>query len=179
MCRRPNPVPARLRTMNRFEEKRCQIESTLATIADDLPLLVRDIMTPAPSCITVEATLLDIVRVYQARQFRHLLVTGAHHKVLGVVSDRDVLRFFGPHRPSDEQLSEITAGDVMSTDLVTIGCDATIAKAIDLLLDQGINCLPVESDSRLVGILTTTDLYILLQILLERRPSRVRELVGA
>jgi CBS domain-containing protein len=49
----------------------------------------------------------------------------------------------------------MTAGAIMTTDLVTVRPDASIAEAIDVLLNERISGLPVtDVDGRLVGVIT-------------------------
>jgi CBS domain-containing protein len=163
--------------MTRVEQKRRQIERALDQLNDrasERSLSVGAVMTPAPSCIAADSTLLDIIRVYRDRQFRHLLVTDGRHKVIGVVSDRDVLRFLGPDHPTDDSLKGITASEIMTHDVITTTSEAPLADAISHMLDHGINCLPVEDDGRLIGILTSTDFYVALQVLLEKRHTHSR-----
>jgi len=160
--------------MDRLEQKRKQVDVAVSSLntrhADDIGggrLTVRTCMTPAPNCIVADSTVLDIVQLYHVKRFRHLLVTDARRKVLGVVSDRDVLPFFGAGVVPDEvRLSRITAAEIMSADVITIAANAPLSDAIELILNNGINCLPVEHEGRLVGILTSTDLYVVLQSLL-------------
>jgi CBS domain-containing protein len=52
-----------------------------------------------------------------------------------------------------------TAQDIMTTSVVTIGPDADITEAARILLDTGVNGLPVtDAEDRLVGILCQSDL---------------------
>ena len=52
-----------------------------------------------------------------------------------------------------------TAQDIMTTDVVTIGPDVDITEAARILLDKGVNGLPVtDPEGRLVGILCQSDL---------------------
>ena len=49
----------------------------------------------------------------------------------------------------------LTAGTIMTTDLVTVRPNALIEEAIDILLNQSISGLPVTDDEgRLVGVIT-------------------------
>lgn len=49
----------------------------------------------------------------------------------------------------------LTAGTIMTTDLVTVRPNASIEEAIDILLNQSISGLPVtDEDGRLVGVIT-------------------------
>ena len=61
----------------------------------------------------------------------------------------------------------LTAGAIMTTDLVTVRPDASIEEAIELLLAQQISGLPVtDDDGRLVGVITE---FALLAVAYDRR----------
>lgn len=134
-------------------------------------LLVGQIMTGRPSCIRPDTPAVELIRLFHARQFRHLLVVDDENLLVGVVSDRDVLRCLGPNKsPDPSVLDGITAGVLMSTDLITVTPGTSLKKAVSLMIDQGISCLPVQIDSTLVGILTNTDLNVLLLVLMQTLP---------
>lgn len=49
--------------------------------------------------------------------------------------------------------------DIMTTDVVTVGPEATFAEILDTLLDREVSGLPVvDGDGRLLGIVTEADL---------------------
>ena len=61
----------------------------------------------------------------------------------------------------------LTAGSIMTTDLVTVRPDASIEEAIQVLLNQSISGLPVvEDDGRLVGVITE---FALLAVTYDKR----------
>ena len=171
--------------MDRLDRKRQQILAALSEAVEHGQdrLRVGQVMTPDPACISADASILDLVRLFHAKEFRHPLVTDAEGNLVGVVSDRDVIRCFGPAKyPPEDVLRGITAAEIMSTDVVTVSPDDPLEQAIELLFGYGINCLPVVSDTRLVGILTTTDLYVVLEALLKtlrRMPARPAAHAGA
>lgn len=52
-----------------------------------------------------------------------------------------------------------TAQDIMTQEVITISPDADITEAVRLLLDKGVNGLPVvDAEGRLVGIICQSDL---------------------
>jgi CBS domain-containing protein len=74
----------------------------------------------------------------------------------------------GPDPKLDQQrLGEIAVLDIMSSDLIILPPDATLCHAASEMLGNGISCLPVLADEKLVGILTGTDLQAVLEVLLE------------
>jgi CBS domain-containing protein len=55
--------------------------------------------------------------------------------------------------------ADITAADVMTKEVITIGPNATLAEAADIFADHGYHALPVvDADANLVGMLTDEDL---------------------
>ncbi len=158
--------------MNRVEQKRAKILSVLRDVdrwRAQGGLIVEQIMTPYPQCVPSSHSVLDVVKLFHANGHRHLLVTDrdAPSRLVGVISDRDVLRCFGPDKyPNPERLAMITAAEIMSTDLITIGPDTPLHKAVTITVEHGISCLPVLADKALVGIVTDTDLRLLLERLL-------------
>jgi acetoin utilization protein AcuB len=156
--------------MYRLDAKRIQVLGALERMwqrGGGQSLLVEQVMTRSPICVLPETTLPEMIEIFHTRHFRHLLVTDAEGKLVGVISDRDVLRMMGPGTAYKEVLEGILAQEIMSTDLVTIGLASSAGTAIAMMMDHGISCLPVLDEGRLVGILTNTDLHVLLEMLLE------------
>lgn len=130
-------------------------------------LMTRELVT-----LDGEQPVRDAIHLLSSKQFRHLIVTDGPH-LAGVVSDRDVLRAL--LRSPDAGNAAVST--IMTKDPVTVGPDAPISEAIHLLTSHRINCLPVvESDRRVQGILTTTDLLNALFALQRWIESRVRHL---
>ena len=158
--------------MDRISAKQTQIAAALQKNRRQGGLLVRDVMTVAPCCVAASTTTPELIDLFHAKQFRHLLVTCPEKGLVGVISDRDVIRCLGPEKsPKRSKLAGIVAGEIMSTDLITIGPNTPLERAVQIVVDQGISCLPIVADGTPVGILTNTDLHIVLQVLLEALPQ--------
>lgn len=165
--------------MDRLEKKRTQVREALGDVERlerQGGLSVGQVMTATPSCVAPSLSALELIKLFHAKGFRHLLVTEAE-RLVGVISDRDVIRCLGPgDTPQREVLAQITAAEIMSSDLVTVGPGMLLEKAAVMMLDEGISCLPVVQEGVLLGILTNTDLHVVLQILLQTlRHSRLAE----
>jgi acetoin utilization protein AcuB len=162
--------------MDRVEAKRMQVCEALEKenrkqLREQGGFLVAQVMTSRPSCISPDTTALELIGLFHTKQFRHLLVVDEEHRLIGIISDRDVLRCLGPaKRPDRAALAEITARDIMSTDLLTVTPGTLLERAVVLMIDQGVSCLPVLVGSTLVGIVTNTDLNVLLQMFLQSVP---------
>lgn len=166
--------------MDRIDVKRLQVLDALGSKTPAL-LTVGQVMTAGPSRITPDTTALELAKMFHAKRFRHLLVTDEKDKLIGVISDRDVIRCFGPtDTPDQAVLSSITAQQIMSSDLVTVGPNTPVERAVTLMIDQGISCLPVMADESLLGILTATDLHVVLHVLLQTvRQACLEESIAA
>lgn len=115
-------------------------------------LTVSDLMTSGPICVSPRVTVARAMSTMQRSDVRHLPVVDARKKLVGIVSDRDLLRWQRADR------AEAKVGDVMSADLATVRPGTLAREATGLLLDRKIGALPVvDDDDRLVGIVTETD----------------------
>ena len=115
---------------------------------------VADVMTREVVSLTPHNNFADAVNLIASRHFRHFVVVDGD-QVVGVVSDRDVLR--GLARTDNWQRKEVR--EFMSTDPITVSPATSITAAISKMLAHRINCLPVVgTDGKPCGILTTTDL---------------------
>jgi acetoin utilization protein AcuB len=76
-------------------------------------------------------------------------------------------------------LSNLTVKDVMvrQKDLITIGPDATLEEAAQLMVQNRIGCLPVLEEGIVVGIITETDLLAQLMEMMAIRVPGVRATV--
>jgi len=101
---------------------------------------------------------------------RHLPVVTGDHRLLGILSDRDVLKCCswatptgnGRDADNDPKL-QIQVQELMSSEPVTIDPDAPLQEAAAILATRRIGCLlVVEAHNRLRGIVSTIDLLLCL-----------------
>ncbi|MEC4672818.1 MAG: CBS domain-containing protein [Nitrospirota bacterium] len=125
---------------------------------------VETIMSEPVHCILPEVTLAVLRGIFKQVTYHHLLVA-RENNLLGVISDRDVLRTSSPYIDTanatvqDQSLLETKAQDIMSTTLITAKRDTLIDTAAILLLEHNISCLPIVSkDGAIEGILTWKDM---------------------
>jgi CBS domain-containing protein len=92
---------------------------------------------------------------------RHLPICDGRHKLVGMVSDRDV-RLAGFREPGQADAAVIypdaPVSQIMSRDVQTVAPDTTAAVAARRMLERRIGSLVVVSEGRPVGILSTRDL---------------------
>ena len=68
-----------------------------------------------------------------------------------------------------EKQKQIAVSEVMTCELITVAPDASTLEAIELMRQNGISCLPVVKEQRLVGLITERDLMNVAAELLEER----------
>lgn len=114
---------------------------------------VKDILQRDIHAVLPETPINDVIRFIDDNALQRVAVVDADQKLLGIISDRDLLKYFKPEqesawrlltkkRPSLD-LTETTVKEVMTTTLVTVNEDTQIETAIGLMLDKGLKRLPV------------------------------------
>lgn len=127
-------------------------------------VLVRDAMTQHVISVSMDVSLGEVRHIFEAASFHHLIVTDAH-KVVGVLSDRDLLKHISPfigkmaERTQDLAVLKRRVHQVMTRNLCTASPDTPLADAGRIMLNRKISCLPVvDDDDHLEGIITIRDL---------------------
>jgi len=114
-----------------------------------MDLMSRDLITVGPDD-PVEL----VASIMRWRRIRHLPVEDHRRRLLGLVSERSLLRLVAC-RPNQAT----TAADIMSRELITVTPKTPLYDAIALLKLHRVSCLPVVDDEfRAVGILSERDL---------------------
>ncbi|MFF3624988.1 CBS domain-containing protein [Streptomyces sp. NPDC002467] len=116
---------------------------------------VDDVMTHAVVSVDTEAAVHDIVEAMRRWGFSSLPVLSAEGRVVGVVSEADLLI-----KVEGTDVSHtVTAGQLMTVPPVTVPKDATIAGAARLMAKGHFKRLPVvDDDGRPVGVVSRGDL---------------------
>lgn len=143
-------------------------------------MLVRDIMTPSPVTIHPDTSVPEALRLMRERKVRRLPVIDSHGRLVGIVSDKDLL-WASPSPATTlavweipELLGKLKVERVMTHDVITVVEKTPLEEAARLMADKKIGGLPVMQGPDLVGIITETDLFKNLLELLGGRRSGVR-----
>lgn len=138
---------------------------------------VEQIMTRSVITVAPETSIAEVARLLVDNGVSGLPVVDAEGRVVGVVSEGDVLvkeaghptasrrplaRLFGIGRETREHQAKVeaqTAGESMTQPPLTIEGFRTIQTAAERMTTRGVNRLPVvDADGRLLGIVTRADL---------------------
>ena len=112
---------------------------------------------------TPDTTLEQAWKQLASHHLKNLPVLDEGGKLVGIVSLSDLVgpamaatRFswralFGRRKP-------VRLAQIMSEPVITVGSEHQAVELIPLLCDQGLHCLPVLKDGKVVGVVTQTDL---------------------
>jgi acetoin utilization protein AcuB len=143
-------------------------------------MLVGDRMTKRPITISEDDSIdrgLDLMR---SENVRRLPVVDKHGKLVGIVSEKDLL-YASPSPATSLSiyeipylLSKIKMRDIMTQEVITVTEDTPLEEAARIMADHKIGGLPVMRDDKLVGIITETDMFKIFLEMLGAREAGVR-----
>ncbi len=124
---------------------------------------VKDVMVRDVATLDIDDELSLANDIMKLGRIRHLPVVSGK-KLVGILSERDLFRSslveaLG-HEPTKtrEFMKAIRIQDIMVKKLITIGPEADIREAVQLMLDHKIGCVPVVAGGELQGLITETDI---------------------
>lgn len=147
-------------------------------------MYVREYMTPNPVTITPDVSVPQALRIMRDNKVRRLPVLDGKGKLVGIVSDKDLLHASPSPATSlavwemHELLAKLKVEKVMARDVVTVSEDLPLEEAARIMVDRRIGGLPVMREQTLAGIITETDLFKVLLELLGGRRSGMRVTVS-
>lgn len=146
-------------------------ESTEGRPVNGSPHTVSDVMTHTVVAVGRDAPFKQIVELIQQWKVSALPVLEGEGRVVGLVSEADLLpkeefRDSDPDRftqlsrlPDLAKAGALTAGELMSTPVVTVHADATVAQAARIMAQRKVKRLPVVNDEGLLeGVVSRVDL---------------------
>jgi len=143
-------------------------------------MLVGERMTRNPVTIEETASIDDGLHLMRERKVRRLPVLDASGKMVGIVSDKDLLHAAPSPATSlsvhelHYLLAKLTIKQVMSSPVISVSSDTPLEEAARVMADNKIGGLPVLDGDQLVGIITETDVFKILAELLGARTPGLR-----
>ena len=147
-------------------------------------MYVREYMTPNPVTITSDVSVPQALRIMRDKKVRRLPVLDGKGKLVGIVSDKDLLHASPSPATSlavwemNELLAKLKVEKVMAREVITVSEDLPLEEAARIMVDRRIGGLPVMREQTLAGIITETDLFKVLLELLGGRRSGMRVTVS-
>jgi len=131
---------------------------------------VKDIMKNNVISIDSSMTVKDAAEMMDSSEIGGIVVM-ENNIATGMVTERDIVRrIVAKNKDYSTKLNE-----VMSAPLITIGPDETVWELAQLMKVKKIHRVPVTSGTRLVGIVTTTDLARICSIGSDAELRRITE----
>jgi CBS domain-containing protein len=133
------------------------VRTNTRAIAREAVMTVRTILsTKGNDVVTIEptATLDTAVRLLTARKIGALVVLGADRRVIGILSERDIVRALSER--GAQALNEPLAGS-MTRNVVTCSEDDTVSGIMGRMTEGKFRHVPVVEQDRLIGIVSIGD----------------------
>jgi CBS domain-containing protein len=107
-------------------------------------------------CIHPDESLLNCIKILNAKRLGALIVLSPEEKVLGIISERDVLQ---KTYETQGQLGGMTVHEVMTPqeDLITASTQDDISVVMEKMTRHQVRHLPILDDGALKGILAIGD----------------------
>lgn len=129
-------------------------------------MFVRDRMSSPVTTVTPDTPFQDALRLMREHKFRRLPVVNAEYKLVGIVSERDLLHAAPSPATSlsvwemNYLLSKLKVEQLMAARVVTVTPDTPLEAAALLMVEHKIGGMPVIDDQRrVVGVITETDIF--------------------
>ena len=127
-------------------------------------MIVSEIMSNNVVTVEMDDKLSEVKTIFENTRFHHLLVI-EDSKLMGIISDRDLLKAISPNvgtlaaSKSDEATLNKKAHQIMTRKPITLSADATVEDAIEIFNSSEVSCIPIVNHSRkALGILSWRDI---------------------
>jgi len=142
-------------------------------------MLVGERMSRPPITIPPEMSILEAIALFKKERIRRAPVIKGG-KLVGIVSEKDLLNASPSPATTlsvwemNYLLSKLTISELMTKNVITVTEDMPIEEAARIMADNKIGGLPVVKGTRVVGIITETNLFKLFIELMGAREKGVR-----
>lgn len=131
--------------------------------ADEPALVASQMMTSPVATLAADMRVEHAITLFNTRQFRHLPVVSAQRKVIGILSDRDILQYLtGMPLAGQASVPVPQAGDrvdqLMQSPVLTAVENTDIRYIARLFVERRIGAMPIVADGKLTGIISRSDI---------------------
>ena len=144
---------------------RSDVVRALADCEEVESMRVADVMTPQPQCVNANETVAQARTVMVGLGERAIPVVDGERRLVGVVGLKDLTDVFARPREKEKRRGgggekdpvRVLVGSIMRPP-VTVGPDATLPKALAVMVEKTISTLVVVEEGEPTGIITSADL---------------------
>ena len=105
--------------------------------------------------IKADSTIAEAANIITERRIGALLVEGDDGEIVGILSERDIVRGMGPH---GADLHDVLVSELMTRKLIRCSPSDTVNEAMAMMTDRHIRHLPIFDGDELVGLISIRDL---------------------
>ena len=137
-------------------------------------MIIEQIMKTNVTTLRPTNTIAEAIETLNKYKIRHLPITDADWKLIGIVTDRDIRDASPSIFHADEHLEDFQKplSSIMKTDVITGHPLDFVEEVAALFYEHRISCLPIVKEEKLVGIVTESDLlYTLVQLTGAHQPG--------
>jgi CBS domain-containing protein len=123
-----------------------------------------DIMQKGVMTVSPELSVADLEEFLTIEEISGVPVMGPAGQILGIVSKTDIVRALSEtaHQRSELLQPDLTAGDIMTKETVTVSPDEDVREVAQRMIDGHLHRVIVTSSEDVLGIITTFDLLKLM-----------------
>ena len=129
------------------------------------------------SCVTTYADcpLDDLIAILAKRRIGTLVVVDRNQQVIGIVSERDIIR----HLSTGGATADTLTKNIMKSKVITVESNITSAQLMQLMTEHRIRHLPITRDGKLVGIVSIGDVVKRLLEKYEQEAELIRQFINS
>ncbi|MEK6748523.1 MAG: CBS domain-containing protein [Pseudomonadota bacterium] len=156
--------PGQAHTQQRLAQRLYTQTAQQTAKMPELAIHAQQIMSTPVLTLADTTTILSAWAVFRERRFRHLPVLDRHGNLVGILSDRDMLRYAATHGrvpPFGADAPEALMGleGLYKKRVLTATPDTEIRQIARILLEQRIGSMPIVDDAgQLCGMITRSDI---------------------
>lgn len=145
-------------------------------------IIVEDFMTTEPWTLRETDSIDNAREIMTERHIRHIPITDDENRLVGLVTQRDILAATDPAQllkaksDSNADGADLKISDIMIHNVSVISEKDSLRQAALYLQSHKYGCLPVVTDDRLVGIITDSDFIAIAINLIEQAELNEEEL---
>ena len=129
------------------------------------------------SCVTTYADcpLDDLIAILAERRIGTVVVVDRDHQVIGIVSERDIIR----HLSTGGTTADTLTKNIMTSKVITVENNVTSAQLMQLMTEHRIRHVPITRDGKLVGIVSIGDVVKRLLEKYEQEAELIKQFINS
>lgn len=125
---------------------------------------VEDVMRKNLPLIAPNTSLYDALQLMKAQNIKHLIISSSNNIPEGLISDRDIKKIISPfigtpkESEADKATLKIPVKSIAIKSIITCKIGDDIKKAIELMLQKNISCVPIlDENNKIAGMITIVE----------------------